>query len=96
MPAVNSLDASHDPSRLIIIFVSAAVNELLANCCNQKVNKVPHICSPLLVVTNTEGKKQLVVNLRYLNQHLLKEKFKYIGYVDGSTDVPAREFHVFI
>ena len=29
------------------------------------------------MVTNTEGKKRLVVNLRFLYQYLLKEKFKY-------------------
>ena len=69
-PNQRSALAEHD-------FVSAAVNELLANRCIQKVSKVPHICSPLSVVTNAEGKKRLVVNLRYLNQHLLKEKFKY-------------------
>ena len=29
---------------------------------------MPRVCSPLSVVTSTEGKKQLVVNLRYLYQ----------------------------
>ena len=47
------------------------------NRCVHKVSARPHICSPLSVVTNADGKKRLVVNLRYLNQYLLKEKFKY-------------------
>ena len=58
-------------------FVSTAINQLLELRCIRKVSVKPHICSPLLVVTNTEGKKRLVVNLNFLNQYLLKEKFKY-------------------
>ena len=58
-------------------FVSTAINQLLELRCIRKVSVKPHICSPLFVVTNTEGKKRLVVNLRFLNQYLLKEKFKY-------------------
>ena len=58
-------------------FVSTAINQLLELRCIHKVGVKPHICSPLSVVTNTEGKKRLVVNLRFLNQYLLKEKFKY-------------------
>ena len=42
-------------------FVSAAVKELLESRCIHKVNERPHICSPLSVVTNAEGKKRLVV-----------------------------------
>ena len=54
-PNQRSALAEHD-------FVLAVVNELLANHCIQKVSKVPHICSPLSVVTNAEGNKRLVVN----------------------------------
>lgn len=36
-----------------------------------------HNCSPLLVVTSSSGKKRLVINLRYVNRHLWKDKFKY-------------------
>ena len=42
-----------------------------------KVAEKPHVCSPLSVVSNRIGKKRLVLNLRYLNQFLLKDKFKY-------------------
>ena len=58
-------------------FVSATVGELLENRCIRMVDERPHVCSPLSVVKNREGKKRLVLNLRYLNQFLLKEKFKY-------------------
>ena len=58
-------------------FVTAAVAELLHNGCIKKLESAPYICSPLSVVVNPEGKKRLVINLRYLNQFLKKETFKY-------------------
>jgi len=42
-----------------------------------KLQKKPYVCSPLSVVTNADGKLRLVLNLRYLNQFLHVEKFKY-------------------
>ena len=35
------------------------------------------MCSLLSVVSNSQGKKRLVLNLCYINQFLLKEIFKY-------------------
>ena len=58
-------------------FVSSAITELMQSRCIQKVAFKPHICSPLSVVSNNAGKLRLVLNLRYLNQFLFKEKFKY-------------------
>ena len=68
----NQSSASHNAD-----FVSSAINELLQNRCVQKITYKPHICSPLSVVSNKASKLRLVLNLRYLNQFLLKEKFKY-------------------
>ena len=57
--------------------VAEAIKELEANRCVERVDKQPHICSPLSVVENGKGKYRLVINLRYLNQFLWKDKFKY-------------------
>ena len=35
----------------------------------------PVICSPLSVVQSTSGKKRLVLDLRYVNMFLWKDKF---------------------
>ena len=51
--------------------------ELLANRRIGRVTQWPHICSPLSVVANDEGKLCLVLNLRYLNNFLHKVNFKY-------------------
>ena len=58
-------------------FVCDSVRDLIASDCIRKVRSLPHICSPLSVVENSTGKKRLVVNLRYLNKHLCKQRFKY-------------------
>ena len=58
-------------------FVTETVTELLANKCVRFVSERPMVCSPLLVVIGSSGKKRLVINLRYVNKFLQKFKFKY-------------------
>jgi len=60
-----------------IEFVSDSIRELVNNRCAREVQVKPLVCSPLLVVTNNEGKCRLVLNLRHLNQFLCKDRFKY-------------------
>ena len=58
-------------------FVSQAVRELTIDGRLREVQEPPTVCSPLLVVTNRVGKQRLVLNLKYGNKFLRKEKFKY-------------------
>lgn len=58
-------------------FVDSTVKDLLAAGCIEHRSDRPHVCSPLIVVTSRKGKKRLVINLRYVNDYLIKEKFKY-------------------
>ena len=41
------------------------------------VAEAPIVCSPLLVVENSVGKKRLVINLQHFNRFLWKQRFKY-------------------
>ena len=68
---------NHNTAVLNCGFVDEAIADLLAKGCVREVLKPPHICSPLLVVENSSGKRRLVINLRYLNLFLWKDKFKY-------------------
>ena len=68
---------NHKSAQLSKGFVNEAISDLLKNRCIREVKELPHVCSPLSVVTSKSNKKRLVVDLRYLNQHLLKERFKY-------------------
>ena len=58
-------------------FVQTSIEELLVGGCIKQIELKPHICSPLSVVENSSGKLRLVVNLRYPNKYLWKQKFKY-------------------
>ena len=58
-------------------FVQTSIEELLADGCIKQVEQKPHICSPLSVVESSSGRLRLVVNLRYLNTFLWKQRFKY-------------------
>ena len=58
-------------------FVQTSIDELLVGGCIKLRELKPHICSPLSVVENSTGKLRLVINLRYLNKYLWKQKFKY-------------------
>ena len=54
-----------------------AIQKLVQDCCVIKVDQKPHLCSPLSVVSNSANKLRLVLNLRYLNQFLYMQHFKY-------------------
>lgn len=56
-------------------FVAEAITELLSNCCIVEHVVLPFCVNPLTV---TEGKKlRLVIDLRHVNNCLVKPKFKY-------------------
>ena len=57
-------------------FVSQAISDLIHNRVVQVI-EAPPICSPLSVIVNDPSKKRLVIDLRHLNQYLLKDSFKY-------------------
>ena len=81
LPLHSIPDHYHKPNQQSALrhqqFVQQAIQELEQNRCVVKVQEVPHICSPLSVVANTQGKLRLVLNLRYLNQFLWTDRFKY-------------------
>jgi hypothetical protein len=58
-------------------FVAQAIMELRSNGCVKMLLDQPHVCSPLLVVESSSGKKRLVISLRHVNLYLWKCKFKY-------------------
>ena len=81
LPLCSTPDRFHWPNQQSALdhqeFVTQAIQELEENRCIVKVQDTPFICSPLSVVANTQGKLWLVLNLRYLNQFLWTDKFKY-------------------
>ena len=60
-------------------FVSDSIRELLLARCVVECDECPLVCSPLQVATNAKGKQRLVIDLHYVNQYLVRYKFKYEG-----------------
>lgn len=59
-------------------FVSAEISKLLKSGALVEVSPTDLlVCSPLGVAANSSGKLRLIVDLRYVNQHLRSCKFKY-------------------
>ena len=69
--------SNHKSAELHHEFVDEAIQKLVQDCCVIKVDQKPHLCSPLSVVSNSSNKLRLVLNLRYLNQFLYMQHFKY-------------------
>ena len=57
-------------------FVTEAITDLLACPSIAMVDLPPLVVNPLSVATNDRGKKRLVLDLRHINPHLHKLKFK--------------------
>ena len=54
-----------------------AILEFVANSAIVEVTSVPLVVSALSVALSSSGKKRLILDLRCLNQHFWKEKFKF-------------------
>jgi len=57
-------------------FVESAISELVSNHAVVEVPFVPHVVNPLSVSIQSSGKKRLILDLRYVNQFIWKNKFK--------------------
>ena len=42
-----------------------------------QVSSPPHVVNPLSVSVQSGGKKRLILDLRHVNRHIWKEKFKF-------------------
>ena len=58
-------------------FVEEAIGELVSSHRVIEVNKSPWVVNPLTVSIQPNGKKRLILDLRYVNKHLNKQKVKY-------------------
>ena len=58
-------------------FVAEAISELLKSGSVKRLNKPPTVVNPLTVAVNAKGKKRLVLDLRYVNPHIWKERIKF-------------------
>lgn len=58
-------------------FVSKAIDELLQSGSVIQVPFKPTVVNPLSVAFSSSGKPRLILDLRFVNNHLLKEHIKF-------------------
>jgi len=58
-------------------FVTDSISEMISLGTLKQVTKLPHCVNPLSVSTNSSGKKRLILDLTYVNEHVFKEKIKF-------------------
>eukprot|EP00111_Clytia_hemisphaerica_P009430 TCONS_00027673-protein len=58
-------------------FVSESIRDLLQDGSAREVEFAPKVISPLSVASNSVGKKRLILDLRYVNAHLFKERISF-------------------
>ena len=75
-------------------FVDQAIAELLAENRVEELSSRPAILNPLTVSVQTSGKKRLILDLRHINLHVFKQKFKCEG-LHTIRDVFSKHFFVF-
>jgi len=61
-------------------FVQNSICELLKNGCVSLLSSKPTVCNPLSVSKQANGKMRLILDLRYVNDFLMKESFKLEDY----------------
>ena len=63
-------------------FVTESVFELLKNGCILETTQKSKVINPLSVSKNSVGKKRLILDLRYVNNHLAKDYIKFDDWKD--------------
>ena len=59
------------------MFVNEAILELLHSARVMELNRPPHVVNPLSVSIQPNDKKRLILDLRYINNFLIKHRVKY-------------------
>ena len=75
-------------------FVNDAILELLQDDRIHELTVPPEIINPLTVSVQSSGKKRLILDLRHINLHVFKQKFKCEG-LHTIKDIFSQDYFVF-
>ena len=73
-------------------FVLKAIRELILSGSVVQVSSPPHVVNPLSVSIQSCGKKRLILDLRHVNKHIWKEKFKFEDIRNACVYLPSDHF----
>ena len=73
-------------------FVLEAIHEFILSGSVVQLSIPPHVVNPLSVSIQSSGKKRLILNLRHVNKHIWKEKFKFEDIRNAFVYLPFHRF----
>ena len=73
-------------------FVSEAIQELILSGSVVQVSSPPQVVNPLSVSIQSRSKKRLILDLRHVNKHIWKEKFKFEDIRNACVYLPFDHF----
>ena len=73
-------------------FVLEAIQKLILSGSVVQVSSPPHVVNPLSVSVQSGGKKRLILDLRHVNKHIWKEKFKFEDIRNACVYLPSDHF----
>ena len=73
-------------------FVSETLAELLKDSSVKEVDYIPCVVNPLSVSTNASGKQRLILDLRYVNNCLYKERIAFEDWRSFENYVSSNNF----
>ena len=76
-------------------FVNDAILELLQDNRIEELTTPPEIINPLTVSVQSSGKKRLILDLRHINLHVFKQKFKCEG-LHTIRDIFSKDYLFFL
>ena len=74
---VVSFSINNKPALAHSDFVNEAISELLVTKRIFESEVLPHNVNPLSVSVQSSGKKRLILDLRFVNKHIWKQKVKF-------------------
>ena len=77
---------------LTITILLEAIQELILSGSVVQVSSPPHVVNPLSVSIQSCGKKRLILDLRHVNKHIWKEKFKFEDIRNACIYLPFDHF----
>ena len=75
-----------------MIFVAGSIQNLIKEGCVIETSEIPTVVNPLPVNVNSSGKKRLILYLRYVNAHLIKDYIRFDDWTSFETYVSRNNF----
>jgi len=73
-------------------FVPESIKKIFEDGSVKEVKAIPHVVNLLSVTINTSGKKRVILDLRYRNAHLFKERISFDDWKASKNFIPENSY----